>query len=156
MPDQNFEESVNCQAEIEIEANHHDLENLLCLHQKSKSFTLNTENFKSLIETDETSQFNEFSSYTKIKNQTSSNTNINKHSIELLNSNSSNNNETHKENNTEKDSNANSKNSSKIKYKNVVQFKKDVVIKKLLKTIDVMNQELSKGYFHFNSKVHAK
>lgn len=33
----------------------------------------------------------------------------------------------------------------KIKFKNVIQFKKDVVIKKLLKTIDVMNQELSKN-----------
>ncbi|RNA40960.1 coiled-coil domain-containing protein [Brachionus plicatilis] len=32
----------------------------------------------------------------------------------------------------------------KIKFKNVIQFKKDVVIKKLLKTIDVMNQELNK------------
>lgn len=33
---------------------------------------------------------------------------------------------------------------SRVKFKNVIQFKKDVVIKKLLKTIDVMNQELSK------------
>lgn len=33
---------------------------------------------------------------------------------------------------------------ARVKFKNVIQFKKDVVIKKLLKTIDVMNQELSK------------
>jgi hypothetical protein len=32
----------------------------------------------------------------------------------------------------------------KLKYENLYQFKKDVIIKKLLKTIDVMNQELSK------------
>lgn len=32
----------------------------------------------------------------------------------------------------------------KVKFENLVQFKKDVVIKKLLKTIDVMNQELNK------------
>lgn len=34
-------------------------------------------------------------------------------------------------------------NSKKLKYENLYQFKKDVIIKKLLKTIDVMNQELS-------------
>ncbi len=37
-------------------------------------------------------------------------------------------------------------NSKKLKYENLYQFKKDVIIKKLLKTIDVMNQELSKKF----------
>ena len=32
----------------------------------------------------------------------------------------------------------------KIKFKNLVDSKKDVVIRKLLKTIDLMNQEMSK------------
>lgn len=40
----------------------------------------------------------------------------------------------------------------RVKFKNVIQFKKDVVIKKLLKTIDVMNQELSR-LFLFKNKV---
>ena len=34
-------------------------------------------------------------------------------------------------------------NKNKIKYEQLQQFKKDVVIKKLLKTIDVMNREMS-------------
>ena len=34
-------------------------------------------------------------------------------------------------------------NQSKIKFKNLFEFKKDVIIRKLLKTIDLMNQEIS-------------
>ena len=34
--------------------------------------------------------------------------------------------------------------STKVQFKDVNNYKKDVVVKKLLKTIDIMNQELSK------------
>lgn len=48
-----------------------------------------------------------------------------------------------KQENAQIDLSKNSSTSSKVKYKNVQTLKKDVVIKKLLKTIEVMNQELS-------------
>ena len=35
---------------------------------------------------------------------------------------------------------------NKVKFKNVLEGNKDVILKKLLKTIDLMNQELSKKY----------
>lgn len=38
--------------------------------------------------------------------------------------------------------------SNKIQFKDLFGFKKDVVMKKLLKTIDLMNQELSKANFN--------
>jgi len=40
--------------------------------------------------------------------------------------------------------------SKKLKYKSLTKFKKDVVVKKLMKTIDLMNQQLSKRFFKEN------
>jgi hypothetical protein len=48
-----------------------------------------------------------------------------------------------KQENAQTELSKNSATSTKVKYKNVETLKKDVVIKKLLKTIEVMNQELS-------------
>ena len=46
--------------------------------------------------------------------------------------------------------------SQKVKFKNVLDFKKDVIIRKLLKTIDLMNQELSKELRIFLKNVKFK
>lgn len=54
-------------------------------------------------------------------------------------------NETNDENLIPESDDANS--SKKLKYKSLAKFKKDAVVKKLMKTIDLMNQQLSKGVF---------
>ena len=52
-------------------------------------------------------------------------------------------NETNDENLMPDSEEANS--SKKQKYKSLTKYKKDVVVKKLMKTIDLMNQQLSEG-----------
>lgn len=114
LPEQNFDDSITSHL------NHNEIDNLLIQQQTNKSFTLNSENCRSLIEISTNTNDTQSMRQTQSKSIEESSQSI-----------------------KDKPYSSDEKNSTKIKFKNVLQFKKDVVIKKLLKTIDVMNQELS-------------